>query len=103
MKFRLGSDKNCHRENAYYEKLLVRFESKKTQTPHESNLADKKCPSDIRVVLFPDRVEIEKLNIKIPYSSLCNERRGMIIGCIIQEVSRVTGLHEDEILIIKSE
>jgi hypothetical protein len=43
------------------------------------------------------------LNIKIPYSSLCNERRGMIIGCIIQEVSRVTGLHEDEILIIKSE
>jgi hypothetical protein len=103
MNFRLGSDKNSHREYAYYEKLSVRFESKKTQTPHESNFDDKKCPSDIRVVLFPDRVEIEKLNIKIPYSSLCNARRGMIIGRIIQEVSRVTGLHEDEILIIKSE
>jgi hypothetical protein len=103
MKFRLWSDKNSHRENAYYEKLSVRFESKKTQIPHESNFDDKKCPSDIRVVLFPDRVEIEKLNIKIPYSSLCNERRGMIIGRIIQEVSRVTGLHEDDILLIKSE
>jgi hypothetical protein len=103
MKFRLWSDENSHRENAYYEKLSVRFESKRTQIPHESNLDDKKCPSDIQVVLFPDRVEIEKLNINIPYSSLCNERRGMIIGRIIQEVSRVTGLHEDEILIIKSE
>jgi hypothetical protein len=103
MKFRLWGNKNSHRENIYYERLSVRFESKKTLIPPKSNFDDKKCPSDIQVVLFPDRVEIEKLNIKIPYSSLCNERRGMIIGRIIQEVSRVSGLHEDEILIIKSE
>lgn len=56
---------------------------------------------DIKVVLFPDRIEIEKLNIKIPYSSLGHTSRGIIIGRIIQEISKATGLAENEILLVK--
>ena len=56
---------------------------------------------DIKVILFPDRLEIEKFNIIIPFSSMNNRRKGALIRRIIGEISVTTGIPEDDILIIK--
>ncbi len=56
---------------------------------------------DIKVTLFPDRLEIEKFNIIIPFSSMNNRRKGALIRRIIGEISVTTGIPEDDILIIK--
>jgi hypothetical protein len=68
----------------------------------QSNTNYKEYHADIKVVLYEDRIEIRKLGIIIPYSSLDNDRIGMVIGRIIQEISRVTGIPGNEILLIKS-
>jgi hypothetical protein len=54
---------------------------------------------DIKVKLFPDRLEIEKLDIIIPFSSLNNSDRRVLIKRIINEISATTGIPEDELLI----
>jgi hypothetical protein len=54
---------------------------------------------DIKVKLFPDRLEIEKLDIIIPFSSLNNCDRRVLIRRIINEISATTGIPEDELLI----
>jgi hypothetical protein len=54
---------------------------------------------DIKVKLFPDRLEIEKLDIIIPFSSLNNCDRRVLIKRIITEISATTGIPEDELLI----
>ncbi len=54
---------------------------------------------DIKVKLFPDRLEIEKLDIIIPFSSLNNCDRRVLIKRIINEISATTGIPEDELLI----
>ena len=56
---------------------------------------------DIKVILFPDRLKIEKFNIIIPFSSMNNRRKGALIRRIIGEISVTTGIPEDDILIIK--
>ena len=56
---------------------------------------------DIKVSLFPDRLEIEKLNIMIPFSSLNNFNRQVLIRRIIAEISATTGIPEKDVLIIK--
>jgi hypothetical protein len=54
---------------------------------------------DIKVKLFPDRLEIEKLDITIPFSSLDNCDRRVLIRRIINEISATTGIPEDDLLI----
>lgn len=54
---------------------------------------------DIKVKLFPDRLEIEKLEIIIPFSSLNNCDRRVLIRRIINEISATTGIPEDEFVI----
>jgi hypothetical protein len=54
---------------------------------------------DIKVKLFPDRLEIEKLDITIPFSSLDNCDRRVLIRRIINEISASTGVPEDDLLI----
>jgi hypothetical protein len=54
---------------------------------------------DIKVKLFPDRLEIEKLDIIIPFSSLNNCDSRVLIKRIINEISATTGIPEDELLI----
>jgi hypothetical protein len=54
---------------------------------------------DIKVKLFPDRLEIEKLDIIIPFSSLNNSDRRVLIKRIISEISATTGIPEDDLLI----
>jgi hypothetical protein len=49
---------------------------------------------DIKVSLFPDRLEIEKLNIMIPFSSLNNFNRQVLIRRIIAETATLTSLEE---------
>ena len=56
---------------------------------------------DIKVTLFPDRLEIEKPNIIIPFSSMNNHRKWVLIRRIISEISVTTRIPEDDILIIK--
>ena len=56
---------------------------------------------DIKVILFPDRLEIEKFNIIISFSSMNNRRKGALMRRIIGEISVTTGIPEDDILIIK--
>jgi hypothetical protein len=57
--------------------------------------------NDIKVTLFPDRLEIKKFNIIIPFSSMNNRRKGALIRRIIGEISETTGIPEDDILIIR--
>jgi hypothetical protein len=54
---------------------------------------------DIKVNLFPDRLEIEKLDIIIPFSSLNNCNRRVLMRRIINEISATTGIPEDDLLI----
>ena len=61
-----------------------------------------KCGTEIKVVLHQDRIEVRKLGITIPYSTIDYYRIGMVVGRIIQEISRATGVPEDEILFVKS-
>jgi hypothetical protein len=55
----------------------------------------------IKVILFHDKLEIEKFNTIIPFSSMDNLRKGASIRRIIDEISVTTGISEDDILIIK--
>ncbi|MGA7367819.1 MAG: hypothetical protein WBX01_01730 [Nitrososphaeraceae archaeon] len=63
---------------------------------------NKKERTEIKVVLYQDRIEIQKLGISIPYSTLDYYRIGMVVARIIQEISRATGIPENEILLVKS-
>jgi hypothetical protein len=56
---------------------------------------------DINVSLFPDRLEMEKLNIIIPFSSLNNFSRQELISRIIAEISATTGIPKNDLLIIR--
>lgn len=57
--------------------------------------------NDIKVVVFPDRFEIKKLNIKVPVSSLNSYSKGVLIRRIIGEISKTTGIPENDILVLK--
>lgn len=57
--------------------------------------------NDIKVVVFPDRFEIEKLNIKVPFSSLNSYSKGVLIRRIVGEISETTGIPENDILVLK--
>ena len=57
--------------------------------------------NDIKVVVFPDRFEIEKLDIKVPFSSLNSSSKGALIRRIVGEISKTTGIPETDILVLK--
>jgi hypothetical protein len=57
--------------------------------------------NDIKVVVFPDRFEIEKLNIKVPFSSLNSYSKEVLIRRIVLEISETTGIRENDILVLK--
>jgi hypothetical protein len=57
--------------------------------------------NDIKVVVFPDRFEIEKLNIKVPFSPLNSHSKGVLVRRIVGEISETTGIPEDDILVLK--
>jgi hypothetical protein len=57
--------------------------------------------NDIKVVVFLDRFEIEKLNIKVPFSSLNSYNKGVLIRRIVGEISETTGIPEIDILVLK--
>jgi hypothetical protein len=76
--------------------------NKERYSGYEIKWRDNDCFStlkDIKVKLFPDRLEIEKLDIIIPFSSLNNSDRRVLIKRIINEISATTGIPEDELLI----
>jgi hypothetical protein len=84
----------AHKRNPYNNKERYR--------DHGINWRDNNSSStlrDIKVKVFPDRLEIEKLGITIPFSSLNNCDKRVLIRRIINEISATTGIPEDDLII----
>ena len=88
-------DKSGSYVNAVHQKGNDYFKIKSRAKDYSSAL------NDIKVIVFPDRFEIEKLNIRVSFSSLNNHNKELLIRRIIGEISTTTGIPEDDILVIK--
>ena len=90
-----GREKSSCHIDPLHQKGNEYYKSKRRSRDYPS------ASNDIKVVVFPDRFEIEKLNIKIPFSSLNSYGKGVLIRRIIGEISKTTGIPENDILVLK--